>query len=243
MSRKTLPHSLALLLLLACCLAAPLISGQQPPSQPNRESIEWCDIWITHGNDAKLPRVLLIGDSITRGYYNDVDTRLKDRAAVCRLATSKALGDPALLDEIRLVLSQYHFDVVHFNNGLHGWANTEAQYREHFPELLATIRKYAPDAKLIWATTTPTRNRANLKDVDAAHIERVKARNKIAAEAVAKEKIPTDDLFALVKDHPEYYAADGTHFNPAGTSAEGEQVAKVVAEQLAQSGAKKQGMD
>ena len=30
-----------------------------------RESIEWCNIWIPDANGTKLPRVLLIGDSIT----------------------------------------------------------------------------------------------------------------------------------------------------------------------------------
>lgn len=30
-----------------------------------REAIEWCDIWIPEANGTDLPRVLLIGDSIT----------------------------------------------------------------------------------------------------------------------------------------------------------------------------------
>jgi len=36
--------------------------------QPKREGIEWCDVWITHGTEYDLPRVLLIGDSITQNY-------------------------------------------------------------------------------------------------------------------------------------------------------------------------------
>ena len=31
----------------------------------SREAIEWCNIWIPDANETKLPRVLLIGDSIT----------------------------------------------------------------------------------------------------------------------------------------------------------------------------------
>ena len=30
---------------------------------PSLESIEWCDIWISHANETNLPRVLLIGHS------------------------------------------------------------------------------------------------------------------------------------------------------------------------------------
>ena len=49
------------LLLMAFTLAA---SAETPPAA--REGIEWCDIWISHANETNLPRVLLIGDSITR---------------------------------------------------------------------------------------------------------------------------------------------------------------------------------
>jgi len=46
---------------------------------------EWCDIWISHANETKLPRVLLIGDSIARDYYPEVERRLAGKAFVARL--------------------------------------------------------------------------------------------------------------------------------------------------------------
>jgi len=36
--------------------------------QPLREDIEWLDVWMPNTNEKKLPRVLLVGDSITRAY-------------------------------------------------------------------------------------------------------------------------------------------------------------------------------
>ena len=63
----------------------------------SRESIEWLDVWVPQANQEELPRVLLIGDSITRGYYPGVESRLKGKASCARLATSKSLCDPALL--------------------------------------------------------------------------------------------------------------------------------------------------
>src|SRR5688572_2329884 len=95
-------------------LAAPAASAADPP-RVVRENIEWLDVWVP-GNAVKdQPRVLLIGDSITRGYYKTVEDALKGKAVMCRLATSKSLGDPALLDEAKLVLGQAKFDVIHFN--------------------------------------------------------------------------------------------------------------------------------
>jgi len=58
---------------------------------------------------ARPARVLLIGDSITHGYYPEVQARLKAQAYVARLTTSKSVGDPALLDEVALVLRQPDF--------------------------------------------------------------------------------------------------------------------------------------
>src|SRR6478672_8013613 len=121
---------------------------------PSRESIEWCDIWISHANETKLPRVLLIGDSIARDYYPEVEKRLAGKAFIARLTTSRFLADPVLLKEIELVLDQEKFDVIHFNNGMHGWQHSEAEYEKALPRFIKTIRSHARKAKLIWATTT-----------------------------------------------------------------------------------------
>jgi lysophospholipase L1-like esterase len=218
------------LLCLGAVVASTVSAWAQEPHIA-REGIEWCDIWIADGNGTKLPRVLLIGDSIARGYYPKVAEQLKGKASVARLATSKSIGDPVLLAEVALVLDQYRFDVVHFNNGLHGGGFSQAEYQTHFPELVAAIRKHAPDAKLIWATTTPPRPRGNGAKV-ADGTDRVRTRNKIAEQLVTPEKIPIDDLFSVVDGHPEYYLPDGVHFNDKGIEVEATQVSKLVLEAI-----------
>lgn len=227
MNRRFAPSLLAVLFLVA------LGNRALPADEPHivRETIEWCNIWVPETNDTSLPRALLIGDSITQGYYPKVAEKLKGRVNVARITTSKSLGDPTLLAEVALVMSQYRFDVVHFNNGLHGWGYSEDEYRRSFPDLLATIRKHAPKARLIWATITPVRNRENLAEFDE-RTERVQARNRIAAEIVGRERIAVDDLFGLVKDHPDYWSKDGTHFNSKGIAVEADQVAERILEAL-----------
>lgn len=123
----------------AVLLAAPPTPAADPP-RVVRENIERLGVWVPGNGVTDQPRVLLIGDSITRGYYKAVEDQLKGKAVVCRQATSKSLGDPGLLDEVKLVLGQAKFDVVHFNNGMHGWGYTEQEYANAVPELVAVIR-------------------------------------------------------------------------------------------------------
>ena len=123
--------------------------------EPIRERIEWADIWVTDADKGDLPRVLLIGDSITRGYFDGVEKQLAGKAYFARLTTSKCVADPAFLDEVQLLLKQYRFAVIHFNNGLHGFGYTEDQCRSGLAGLLEFLEKHSSNAKLIWATTTP----------------------------------------------------------------------------------------
>jgi cytochrome P450 len=82
------------------------------------------------------------------------------------------------------------------------------------PELVESLRNGAKDAKLLWATTTPVRE-PNKLDQPSARTECVRERNKLGAQITEREKIPVDDLFALVTDHPKYHKTDGVHFGAA----------------------------
>ena len=219
--------------------------GKSSPQPSGKEGIEWCNIWIVHAKESKFPRVLLIGDSITMGYAGDVDKQLEGKAYVDRLCTSCFDTDPALISYITAVLQSYQFDVIHLNNGMHGWGHTEEEYAQGLPAILATIRKNAPKAKLIWANTTPLNedgtksSSSSSEPTDAAKAEagklmlqadlknksnvRVDARNAIAAKIMQSENIPIDDLHSLVLGHPELYHGD-VHFNGNGTALQATQV-------------------
>jgi len=204
------------------------LAGAQPANFPPsaKESIEWCDIWISHANETNLPRVLLIGDSITRAYYHEVEKQLEGRACVGRLSSSAFISDPALLKQIQMVLNEYKFDVIHFNNGMHGWQHSEKEYEEAFPKFLKTIQKYAPNAKLIWADTTPLKVSPTLppNDQTQATDERIAARNAIARKFAQAEGIPVDDLNTPMRGHPELHS-DNVHFNDQGVALQAAQVA------------------
>ena len=217
-----------LLLPLALLIISSTIVRAQPASYPPpaKESIEWCDIWISHANEANLPRVLLIGDSITRAYYPEVEKHLAGKAYVGRLSSSAFISDPALLKQIEMVLGEYKFDVIHFNNGMHGWQHSEKEYEQAFPKLLQAIRKCAPNARLIWANTTPLKVSPILPpdNQTQATDERIATRNAIAAKIVQPEGISVDDLFTPMLGHPELHS-DNVHFNDQGVALQAAQVA------------------
>lgn len=112
------------------------------------------------------------------------------------------------------------FDVLHFNNGMHGWTYTEDDYRRAFPTSLRTIRTSAKGAKLIWATTTPVKVDAVPGPTNA----RVDARNAIAKTFIDAEHIPIDDQHELMMGHRDLYQ-DTVHFNKAGSEIQGAQAA------------------
>lgn len=211
-----------------CILLAILVSGKNyvaiSQEKPKRENIEWLDVWMPETNKNDLPRVLLIGNSITRLYYNDVEKQLKGKAYVARLSTSKSLGDPGVLQEIALVMGYHSFDIVHFNNGMHGWGYSEQEYKKAFSGLLKTIRSYAPKAKLIWANTTPVRTGEKMENLDSRNT-RVTERNRIANEFFKDKPVQINDLYSLVASNTAFYeGGDGIHPSPLGVKVLANQV-------------------
>jgi hypothetical protein len=116
------------------------------------------------------------------------------------------------------------FVLVHFNNGMHGWGYTEAQYADGLPPMIAAIRAGAPGAKLIWTTTTPV-----LKDsiTGGATNARIDERNRLAAALMAHEGIPVDDQHALMLPHADLHSGD-VHFTPEGSAIQGAQAAQMI---------------
>lgn len=192
-----------------------------------RERIEWCDIWVAGADDDSRPRLLMVGDSIARSYFVQAEKELNGAFLCARLATSICVGDTGIAKQLALLLDEYRFAAIHFNNGLHGWDYDAASYAKGLCRVLDFIKKRSPQSKLILANTTPVRRPEHLDEFDPK-TDRVRERNRIAQDIATKRHLPTNDLFSLVIDHPEFFSGDGVHFNPTGQSILGQQVAQVV---------------
>ncbi len=225
LSTKTKVKPFVIFVFFTCAMTT-VWAAPAPYSGPDRESIEWCDSWISHANETNLPRVLLIGDSISRDYYSEVERLLSGKAYVGRLSSSAFISDPVLPQQIKATLTSARFDVIVFNNGMHGWQHTENEYRQAFPEFLKTIQKYAPHARLMWVSTTPLKNSPTTPPEHSTEAtdERIAARNSIALRFVQEQGIPVEDLYSLMSGHPEFHS-DNVHFNREGIVAQGAQVA------------------
>lgn len=148
----------AVLAFLFVLIASPTAArAQQAPVKENPilESIEWTDIRVNNADKDDLPRVLFVGDSIVKGYFPAAEKELAGKANCGRLATSAFITHEDFLANLEIVLDRYRWDVIHINNGLHGWDYTERQYRDGFPMLAELLGTRAKDATIIWALTTP----------------------------------------------------------------------------------------
>ena len=193
----------------------------------HREGIEWCDIWVENAHKPVSPRVLLVGDSIVRGYYGEVAARLKGKANLARFTTSAFVGDPIFLQQMDWLLESYPFEVIHFNNGLHGSGYTEEEYKAGLTAMLDHIVRRQPKAKLILVTSTPRRDPKDLSRLTESNA-RGEVRNRILRQEADARKLPVNDLYGLVIEHAEYHSKDGTHFAREGKQKQAEKVAEMV---------------
>ncbi len=190
----------------------------------HREHIEWCDTWIRSAEATRHPRALLIGDSICRGYYQAVEQRLDGEIDCARVATSRFVLDPTYQRELALTIDQCRFSLIHFNNGLHGWDFSEADYADGLNLLVDFLRRRAPQATLIWAASTPVYQANELTQHAPNHV-RVVERNRLARAVMVAQGIAINDLFSLALGKTAWFCEDGVHFNEEGNKFLSEQVA------------------
>ncbi len=201
---------LALVLIAGTIHAAPKKKVKYPPGSITPESVD----------KAKLPRVILIGDSISIGYTLPVRKLLEDKANVYRAPAN--CGTTARgLEELDNWLGEKPWDVIHFNWGLHDFKNlgaqspnqvTAKQYAENLEKLVARLKKTG--ASLVWCSTTPVPEGAGNGRSDAEAVEY----NAIAAGIMKKHGIQVNDLYTFVKNHKgEIQKERNVHFHGSGS--------------------------
>lgn len=222
-----MPYDGGMLVLLAALLSAPHPSLLPIEDRPD------------------LPRVLLIGDSISIGYTLPVRAALADEANVHRPPVNCGPTTRGLeMLDAWLASGSGEWDVIHFNFGLHDLKyvdesnrNTTVEegryqvppdeYRRNLEAIVERLQKTG--ATLIWRNTTPVpEGAASRVPGDAAKY------NAVAAEVMKAAGIGTHDLFTFAKQREaDIQRPANVHYTAEGSAELGREVARIIREALA----------
>ncbi len=194
---------------------------------------------------AGLPRILLIGDSISIGYTLDVRRALKDVANVHRPRTNCGPTTKGV-KELSAWLGKDKWDVIHFNFGLHDlkWMGPNGEnlaepnkagnqpqvsigdYKKNLEIIVRALKKTG--AVLIWRNTTPVPKGARGRVVG----DSIKY-NAVALEVMKRHEIHVDDMYrySLAKQTQIQRPKD-VHFTREGSAFLGEKVAEAIRQHL-----------
>ena len=176
--------------------------------------------WDFVVDDPKLPRVLLIGDSVSRGYTQATRKALAGRANVHR-APANCGSTVSGLKNLDAWMGDGKWNVIHFNFGIHDRAAKSDEYEQRLETIVTRLK--ATGAKVIWASTTPIP--PDTKGGPAA-TEAIVEKNRIAAAVMARHGVATDDLFTFITPHlAKVQNPQDVHFNSEGYQLLGQQVA------------------
>ena len=161
-------------------------------------------------DDPKLPRVMIIGDSISVGYTDEVRRLLAGKANVHRVAGNAGPSSSGVQKMKEWVApTNGTWDVIHFNFGLHDlklgtggkdnqpYASSDGHqvsledYKKNLSEIVATFKTTV--AALVWCSTTPVP--AGKVDPPRQPDDVMKY-NDVARQVMIKIGVAIDDLFA-----------------------------------------------
>lgn len=181
-----------------------------------------------------MKNILLIGDSIRRGYDKAVKKSLEGKANVyfpeenCRFAAYVL----RYLHEYGGLVPDGKVDIIHWNAGL--WDSLrlfgedphtpKEVYAYYIDRICQRIKKLYPDAAVIFATSTKVLTEQMRKDA-LRYNEDTEAYNRLAVDIVKSYGFEVNDLYAVSAALDESAHSDATHYyTPTGTEAFANQV-------------------
>lgn len=178
-----------------------------------KEIHEWIHSWCDQTLNEDLPRVLLIGDSITHHYQQQVRELLKGKAYVDYISTSYGIDNPLYNNIIKGFYSNSKYDLVHFNHGLHAWHLSTKSYKNRIDKLLKKLNC----KNTIIANSTVVYLKGN-KEINQGAQRVIEKRNS-ALEQIANENgYSFNDLHSVSRTiPPEFRTEEGIHYTEKGS--------------------------
>ncbi len=200
--------------------------------------------YVEDGNAAFLfpcasdkPNVFLIGDSIRLGYCKTVKKELADTAEVffcddnCRSTQyvifslrrwANNFSDPKKVDIVQFNCG--HWDVAHWN----GYADpltSKTEYAKNIRMIICLLKEYFPNAKIVFATTTPM-NPSGLLGVNPRSNEEIDTYNRIAKDIAVETGVTVLDLNGFTRNWGSECYRDYCHFTEQAFAELGKEVAR-----------------
>ena len=179
-----------------------------------KEDYEWLNIWCEETNDETLPRIALIGDSITQQSYSVVKNKLEGRARIDYLATSYSIASSTYKRMVESFFNDSNYEIVYFNYGLHGYGVTIEEYESVYREMLKLFLK---KSKVVIGLTTTITNAGKIKEDGGCWKSVIESRNQKAVKLAEEFGLLIDDLYSIsVELGVGGKLSDGIHFNESG---------------------------
>jgi acyl-CoA thioesterase-1 len=183
-----------------------------------------------------LPRVLIIGDSISIGYTPPLRKLLDGKVNVHRVPDNSGPTTHGI-QFVEDWIGKEKWDVIHFNFGLHDlklmWDGQSqvslSDYERNLRRIVSRLKQTG--AHLIWASITPVPDGNVNPPRSNADVLRY---NEAAARVMKENGIPIDDLYSLI--NPRLAALQlkvNVHFTPEGYEVLAQQAAASIKEALA----------
>ncbi len=181
--------------------------------------------WDYVKDNPKLPRILIIGDSISRGYTQAVRTSLDGKVNVHR-APANCGPTRTGLKKLDIWLGNGKWDLITFNFGIHDRKTKPETYIANLQKLINRLKK--TNAKLLWISTTPIPSDSIYGSNDA-----IIQKNKLAATLMQKNSIPQCDLYTWI--HPDLKTDQNPkdcHFSNKGYTRLAEKVSQAILQEV-----------
>jgi len=179
-----------------------------------------------------LPRILLLGDSISRGIW------VRTQALFSPLGIANIQGAPVNCGGFALYnsslstwLGDCSWDLVQFNVGMHFYPNQhhgtwQAEYASEIKKIVERIKEHSPRTKIVFASTTPSPkdsaatfpNETSCKNFNLFHKEGVvPTLNEFASSLTKELGIYYNDRYSVI--HPvlgDYQKPCDVHYTDEG---------------------------
>ncbi len=180
------------------------------------ESIEWTNTWFEYQTQTEKKRILFIGDSIVNGAKEKLRKLLDDEYYTDFICSSRSIDGELYKKETYMYASYCKYDVIFFNNGLHGGHMDTDTYEKNCEEVIKELSLMQKDAKILLGLSTPVTN-GEKKDEYKPFNDKVIERNEAIKRISKKLGLTLIDNYTLLDKNLEVKLNDGYHYTEEGS--------------------------